>query len=85
MKRTFRKAGIAAHAMPPSAPASSIAGSTSGLPLAPKFSATTPLAIAPRISCPSAPMFHTPARKPIATPVAHSMIGAAFEQSSPRP
>ena len=82
LKRVRRSAGTAAQAMPPSVPASAIAGSTNQPSTSYSASATAAPAIAPTTSCPSAPMFHTCARNPIdsATPIMTS--GAAFTPSS---
>ncbi len=62
LKRVRSHAGIAAQATPPATPATSIAGSTSGESTPCSASATPPPAIAPIVSCPSAPMFQTLAR-----------------------
>ena len=78
----FRSAGIAAHSPPPIAPATTIAGSTSRLSVLWKPSATPVAATAPIRNWPSAPMFHTFARKPTASPTAISISGVAFSRSS---
>ena len=85
LKRVRRSAGTAAQAMPPSTPASAIAGSTKAPSTSYSASATALPAIAPTISCPSAPMFQTCARKPIdsATPI--MTRGAALTPSSATP
>ncbi len=41
--------------------------------------------MAPTVNCPSAPMFQTLARKPMAKPTAHSTSGVALTISSPMP
>ena len=48
----------------------------------PKYSAPPVAATAPSMNWPSAPMFHTLARKPIARPIAHSISGVALSSSS---
>ncbi len=53
---------MAAQNIPPAMPATSIAGSTSADGESWKKSAMPPPNIAPIVSCPSAPMFHTLAR-----------------------
>src|SRR4051812_32610973 len=71
--------------MPPTAPATTIAGS-SHAPWPSWNSSASPLdAMAPTVSCPSAPMFQTLARKPTASPIAISTSGAAFSASSASP
>jgi hypothetical protein len=62
LKRVRSSAGIAAQAIPPSAPATIIAGSSSGEVDSWNSSARPPPQIAPIVSCPSAPMFQTLAR-----------------------
>ena len=85
LKRVFRNAGTAPQAMPPRAPATTIPGRIHALWLSWNQSARPPPQMAPMVSCPSAPMFHTLARKPMARPMAHSINGAALRPSSPQP
>jgi hypothetical protein len=59
-----------------------IAGSSRPLSEPSKYSATPVAATAPSMNWPSAPMFHTLARKPIASPIAHSISGVALSSSS---
>jgi hypothetical protein len=54
-------------------------------PTVSKYNPIPPPTRAPRISCPSAPMFHTLARKPSARPVAHRISGVDLSSSSPTP
>ena len=77
-------AGIAAQAAPPRAPATIMTGSNKLLSLPSKYSATPVAAAAPSMNWPSAPMFHTLARKPIARPIAHSISGVALSSNSER-
>ncbi len=85
LNRVRSSAGIAAHAIPPSTPAQSITGKANLPSAAPQKSATPPPAMAPRVSCPSAPMFQTFARNPCASPSAQSISGVALSSSSPMP
>ncbi len=71
--------------MPPSKPATSAAGKANAPSEPAQKSATPPPVIAPTVNCPSAPMFHTFARNPMASPNAHSMRGVAFSNNSPTP
>src|ERR1700710_3313993 len=84
LNRVRRNAGIAAHKTPPAIPASSMSGKAQTCPAPPKFSATQLPQIPPRVSCPSAPMFQTFARQPMAMPIAQSKSGVAFSASSAR-
>jgi len=80
--RVRRKAGIAAQAMPPSAPARHMAGRIQK-PASVQVASATPVpAIAPAMYWPSAPMFQTFARKPTDSPVAIRMSGPALTRSS---
>ena len=76
-----RDGGPGAAASAP--PAASAAASPARL--SPKASATPPPAMAPMASCPSAPMFQTLARKPMAMPTATGSSGVAFSPSSVSP
>ena len=74
---------IAAHNMPPTTPAR-ITGTTIHAPvLLSASSATPPAKIAPRMYCPSAPMFQTLERKHTASPSAMISSGVALTSSSP--
>src|SRR5580658_1221498 len=83
--RARRYAGIAAQAAPPSTPARSTAGTAQPPMAGPQYRPTPAPAIAPIVSCPSEPMFHTLARYPGASPSAHSISGVALSSSSPTP
>src|SRR5262245_5972742 len=75
---------MAAQAMPPRTPASSINGKAQP-PSDEVNNAMPDPAMAPMVSWPSAPMFQTFARKPMANPNAHNISGVAFKANSPRP
>jgi hypothetical protein len=62
LARSRRNATIAAHAMPPSTPASRMGTTIQWLESAEACIATPEAAIAPTTNWPSAPMFHTLAR-----------------------
>ena len=85
LKRVRSSAGIAAHNAPPIAPATTIAGNNHAVRLVEERSATPLAAAAPMMNCPSAPMFHTLARKPTARPIAISISGVALRNSSEMP
>ena len=85
LKRVRSQEGMAAQAMPPRAPATTMAGSSRLLVLFGKCRATAPAARAPTSSWPSAPMFQTLARKPTESPTAQSIRGVAFRNSSQIP
>ena len=86
LNRVLRNAGIAAQAAPPTMPATHIAGSTQNPPERCQVaSATAVPASPPRMYCPSAPMFHTPARNPIESPTAIMISGAALTPRSCHP
>ncbi len=76
---------MAAQAMPPNAPATIIAGRIQKPSRSPAASATPPPKMAPRMNWPSAPIFQTLARNPIARPTPISTSGAAFTESSAQP
>ena len=85
LKRVLRKAGIAAQAMPPATPQTSISGSSQNPSLSWNNSAMPPPVMAPSTSWPSAPIFQTLARKPMDSPMAQRTSGVAFTISSERP
>ncbi len=85
LNRVFSTAAIEAHSAPPTAPPTTISGSSSGLVLPSKYNAMPPPAIAPTMYWPSAPMFQTLARKPTARPTAISISGVALSSSSATP
>jgi len=76
---------MAPHAMPPTAPATIIAGSSSELSLSAGCKASPVAAMAPIVSCPSAPIFQTLPRNPTASPTAISTSGDALTSSSATP
>ena len=73
-----------AQAMPPSTPASKMAGTIHGPVVLSASSATPPATTAPITNWPSAPMFHTLERKHTASPSAMSSSGVALTMSSPK-
>ncbi len=81
-KRSRINAVSEAHAMPPSTPAISTATSIHFPVCGPANSAMPPPAIAPSSNWPSAPMFHTLARKHTASPSAMRISGVAFTPNS---
>ena len=81
----FSQAGIAAQAMPPRTPQSSIAGTRKMLCWSKNASASPPPASAPITNWPSAPIFQTFAWKPSDNPTPISTSGVAFTSSSARP
>ena len=85
LKRVFSSAGIAPQAMPPTTPVTSIAGNRNGLVLSWKKIAIPPPRMAPTVYCPSAPIFHTLARKPSDKPIPMSTRGDALTTSSVTP
>src|SRR2546430_628562 len=68
--------------MPPAAPAASSATTTQRPTPGPASSTTPVAAIAPVMNCPSAPIFHTLARKAMARPSAIIASGVALMASS---
>jgi len=82
--RVRSNAGIAAHAMPPSTPAASTAAAPNGQRGA-EYQSHPAAGDRASVSCPSAPIFQTLARKLSASPSAHSISGVAFSSSSPTP
>src|SRR5258708_1817756 len=85
LPRTLRIAASAAHNAPPSAANASSSGTTSspdesGVTLR----ATTVAKIAPSVTCPSTPIFHSPAVNVSSSPLAHSKIGRAIITTSER-
>ncbi|KAF1041242.1 MAG: hypothetical protein GAK34_03021 [Delftia tsuruhatensis] len=72
-----------AQTMPPSMPATRMAGTIQGPVVLSASSATPPAATAPITNWPSAPMFHTLERKHTASPSAISSSGVALTASSP--
>ena len=69
--------------MPPATPASRTGSTIHRLLSGVAVSATPVAATAPRMNCPSAPMFHTLERKLTASPSAISSSGVALSSSSP--
>ena len=72
-----------AHTMPPAMPATRMPATIHWLVSLSASSATPPAAMAPNTNCPSAPMFHTLARKHTARPSAMISSGVALTISSP--
>ena len=71
--------------MPPSAPATVIAGTSQAWLPPPKVIASHPAAIAPMVNMPSAPIFHTLARMPIVMPSPIRIRGEALSSHSEMP
>ena len=72
-----------AHTMPPAMPAIRMAATIHWPVVLSARSATPPAAIAPKTNWPSAPMFHTLARKHTARPSAMIRSAVALTISSP--
>ena len=85
LKRTLRKAGTLAQAMPPAMPAAAMSGRSHACSPSPKASANQPAQSAPEMNIPSAPMFHTLARKPTASPRPMRTSGDALSSHSEIP
>ncbi len=77
-----RPAAMALQATPKRPPSRIMPGSMNGLELALNQIGKRLPPIAPRISCPSAPMFQTRARKPMASACAIRRSGAIFRKTS---
>ena len=76
-RRVRMSAGNSAQTAPATHEARRTAGRTSSAGRVPAFRPTQTPAMAPAYSCPSAPMFHTPARKAMATASPDRMSGTA--------
>ena len=79
---TLRKAGIAPQKSPPMVPPRSTRGMTQKPSTPQNARATAPPQSPPITSCPSAPMFQTPARNPSAKATPMVINGVAFASNS---
>src|SRR5690554_5610111 len=87
LKRSFRNATMAAHAIPPNAPANSATAISTAPPVSPssRYKMKAPAVMAPTTSWPSAPMLNTLARKHMDSPTAINSNGATLTPTSDQP
>ena len=81
---TFRTAGIAANAMPPSIANTSTPTASNAPGRNPRCSAAQVAVTMPTRNCPSTPMLNRPALKQTATASAEKMSGVAIDSTVPK-